>query len=545
MTNPTTAAARYTSLARPREAFLRRARAASRLTIPALVPPIGHGSENVLPTPHQGLGAQGVNNLASKLLLSLFPPTTPFFRLRTNDPFALEQLGSKIQTEVEETLVRIERLVHAEVDVMALRVKLFEALKHLLVAGNAAIELSPDGTSRVYGLDQYVALRSPHGGLDLLIIREVLSADNLPQVIEDMVASTQALHQPDTTGQSAVERGVSGLNRQLVDVFTTVEWDDAAEAYRIHQELADGRRIPETAGKYPKDKLPFMVLRYAPIDGEDYGRGMVEEVLGDLVTLEGLMRAIIEASAASSRMLFLVDPAGAAVAEDLDQAPNGAFRMGRASDVSALQVNKHADLQVAFTTAQRVETRLMRAFLLNTAVQREAERVTAEEIRFVAQELESTLGGVFSVLSQELQLPLVTQIMDRMTREKRIPKLSTKTVRPTVVTGIEALGRGQELQKIAVFAASAQQIVGPEGLAQYVNARALLGQLAAAAGLDTSELIKSQEEVDAERQQAQRMAMLQQFGPDAIKAFGPALSERMGLGVQPEEPEPPPATPAQ
>ncbi|WP_416142518.1 portal protein [Escherichia coli] len=47
----------------------------------------------------------------------------------------------------------------------------------------------------------------------------------------------------------------------------------------------------------------------------------------------------------------------------------------------------------------------------NSAVQRTGERVTAEEIRYVASELEDTLGGVYSILSQELQLPLVRVLL--------------------------------------------------------------------------------------------------------------------------------------
>ena len=69
-------------------------------------------------------------------------------------------------------------------------------------------------------------------------------------------------------------------------------------------------------------------------------------------------------------------------------------------------MQKFNDFRVAQESAQKIEERLAAAFLLNSSVQRDAERVTAEEVRFMAQELESTLGGVYSVLSQEFQLPL-------------------------------------------------------------------------------------------------------------------------------------------
>jgi hypothetical protein len=71
----------YTTLSADRWSFLDRARTASQITIPSLLPEQGHTGSSILPTPYQSIGAEGVNNLASKLLLSLLPPNSPFFRL--------------------------------------------------------------------------------------------------------------------------------------------------------------------------------------------------------------------------------------------------------------------------------------------------------------------------------------------------------------------------------------------------------------------------------------------------------------------------------
>jgi len=425
------------------------------LTIPSLLPPQGHNNHSTLPTPFQGLGAQGVNNLASKLLLSLLPPSQPFFRLVPTDPRAVSEAGPTAKTEIEEGLASMERSVASELETMALRVKVFEALKHLIVTGNVLLHIDPEDGSRVLTLGQYVARRDPMGFLERLIVKEVLSRDNLPEEVEEALASPEgAPHQPLSQSEPYSGSGVSvgtGPGRDLVDLYTVMEWDDDAEQYVLHQEVMGGRMVGEFQ-RFPERLNPYRVLRYATIDGEDYGRGLVEEIIGDLVSLEGLMRAIVEAAALTSRILYLVDPAAAATADDLDTAPNGSFRVGRLTDVSVLQTNKGADLQVSFAAVQRIENRLERAFLLNTAVQRQAERVTAEEIRYVAQELESTLGGVFSVLSQELQLPIVELVMHYLAAAGKIAKLPPKAVRPTIVTGIEALGRGQELNKMAVFA---------------------------------------------------------------------------------------------
>lgn len=540
------AARAYAEWHHVREPYLARARDAARLTIPSLVPPLGTSPFSHLITPYQGLGAQGVNNLASKLLISLFPPTQPFFRLVPTDPEALRLAGDKVQGEVEEGLTRMERIVAAEFETMALRVKLFELLKHLLVSGNGVLHVQPDGSSRTIPLEQYVARRDPMGWLECLIVKESLDRDALPENLRGIVASKGQAHDPlrgaTSDPSDPVRRGQAG--RDTVDLYTCVDWDPDTEKYRLHQEI-DGQVVPDVHGLYKPNLLPFLVLRYATIDGEDYGRGMVEELLGDLVSLEGLMKAIVEAAAISARCVGLVDPAGAATADDLNRAPNGAYVVGRATDVTYPPINKGGDLQVAFAAVQRIEDRLNRAFLLNTAVQRQAERVTAEEIRYVAQELESTLGGVFSVLSQELQLPLVEMVRDRLVKQKRIQDLPDRSVRAAIVTGVEALGRGQELARINVATQATQAVVGPEQLNAYLNVRTLIGAIFSAAGVDTTGLIRSEEEVAAANQQAQRMAMIQQLGPDVIKTVGPGVAERMGLGAGQGQPqEPPPSKPA-
>ena len=93
-------AKRYSQLESDRDSFLERAREAAELTIPYLMPPEGHTGSTVYKTPFQGIGARGVNNLASKLLLSLVLPNSPFFRLSIDD-FDLAALGDAGRGAVE------------------------------------------------------------------------------------------------------------------------------------------------------------------------------------------------------------------------------------------------------------------------------------------------------------------------------------------------------------------------------------------------------------------------------------------------------------
>ena len=145
-----------------------------------------------------------------------------------------------------------------------------------------------------------------------------------------------------------------------------------------------------------------------------------------------------------------------------------------------------------------------------------AERVTAEEIRLVTQSIERQLGGAFSLLSQELQLPLVNRMMTRLQKKKKLPKLPKKFISPAIITGIEALGRGNDLNRLDFFLQGMAQTIGPEAIGQFVNLREYIKRRATALGIDTLGLIKSEEELMAEMQQAQQDAVVQQFGGQAM-----------------------------
>jgi malic enzyme len=256
------------------------------------------------------------------------------------------------------------------------------------------------------------------------------------------------------------------------------------------------------------------------VDGEDYGRGYIEQYYGDLVSLESLSKSIVEAAAASAKVLFMVNPVGTTRPKKLAQSPNGAIVEGNAGDVTVLQVNKAADLSVALQTMGQINERLSYAFLLTEASIRNAERVTAEEVRLVTQSIERQLGGIYSLLSQEFQLPLVQRIMDRLIKTKKMPKINKDFITPTIVTGIDALGRGNDLNRLDIYLQGIAQILGPGGLQQYIDFREYMNRRAAALGIDTAGLVKSEEQIAQEQQMAMQQQLLQQMGPQAAQTMG-------------------------
>jgi hypothetical protein len=255
--------------------------------------------------------------------------------------------------------------------------------------------------------------------------------------------------------------------------------------------------------------------------------------MGDLRSLEALTQAIVQGSAASAKVLFMVRPNGTTKSKDLSKAPNGAFVNGDANDVSTLQVQKSGDFRVALETMRMINDRLASAFLLNSSVQRAAERVTAEEVRYMAQELETALGGVYSILSQEFQLPLINLLLNTLVKQGKMPKMPKDSVKPTVVTGIEALGRGQDLNKLATFLQYLQPL-GAEVIASEMNLNDYIDRLAASLGIDTSGLIKSEEQ-KAQEQAMQQQMMQQQMEQQAAMGAAQAAAPQIAKGAMEAE----------
>ena len=75
MSNEGNCQARFELLAAEREVYLTRARECATLTIPTLIPASGSGKNSNFPTPYQGVGARGVNNLAPSCCSPCSRPT--------------------------------------------------------------------------------------------------------------------------------------------------------------------------------------------------------------------------------------------------------------------------------------------------------------------------------------------------------------------------------------------------------------------------------------------------------------------------------------
>lgn len=493
--NVETAKSRYAKMENDRRPYTDRAEKCAKYTIPMAFPKATDSSSTNYETPYQSIGARGVNNLTSKLMLALFPPNAPFFRLALGDD--VEQAlsdDSNTKQQWEEALAKIERKITSYMETHQIRTTANEALLQLVIAGNALVFLPPaEGGMRIYRLNNYVVSRDGIGNVLEIIAKESVAYGALPQEAQSAIGETGTIEAD-----------------KAYDVYTHTYLEE--DTYKSYQEI-EGNIITGSEQEYPRDKSPWIALRLKKMDGESYGRSFVDEYLGDLKVLEALSKSVAQVAAVASNILYLVNPNAVTRISELSKAQSGDFIRGKIEDIQVLQANKTSDLQITQNAIQNIEARLSYAFLLNSAVQRNAERVTAEEIRYVARELEDTVGAIYSILAQEFQLPLVKRFMVQMTKEGAIPDLpqGAQGVEPLIVTGIEALGRGHDLTKLDTFIRYAQ--VFPEAFQTSVKQGEILRQIATALGIESSAVVKTDEEIQQEQQQAMQMQMAQQAIP--------------------------------
>ena len=122
-------------------------------------------------------------------------------------------------------------------------------------------------------------------------------------------------------------------------------------------------------------------------------------------------------------------------------------------------------------------------------------------------ELEQQLGGLFSLLTVEFLVPYLNRIMLVLQRRNELPKIDKSIVRPQIVAGVNALGRGQDRESLTAFITTIAQTLGPEALMQYIVPTEAIKRLAAAQGIDYLNLVKSESTIEDERAAAQDASM--------------------------------------
>lgn len=488
--------------------------------------------------PWNGIGQRGCNNLAAKLLMAILPPTEAFFRF-TLDPVEMEKREAEMlsagateddvataKSEIELSLNKLELSILRSIETSNDRVMVHEALMHLIVSGNCLMHIAEDGLL-VYPMNRYVLLRDPTGEPLCAVVCETMAVDQLPASIREELKRDK-----DEYGEMFGDDPTPmGQPEKTVDIYTCIKWE--GDRVTWFQEI-NKKEIEGTRGSSSKSISPWLPLRMSSYQASSYGPGYVESAcIADLQTAEALSQAVAECALVSAQVKHLVKPSGVTNAHQLAEAPNGAYVPGNPDDVFTVRTDKGSDINVAFTALQRVEQRLAASFML--AEMRDAERVTAEEVRIQTLQTENALGNVYAILTSEFQAPYIRRRLALYMKKGGMGQLPEGLVQPMVSVGLAGVGRGNDLEKTARFINILQQSIGPEGMAKYINNTELIKRLSSSMGISPLGLVKSEQQIAAEMQQAQQAALQQEVVANP-QGFASAAQTAQEMNTPTEEP---------
>jgi hypothetical protein len=454
-------------------------------TLPYLYPEEDQTPGAEMQHDYQSLGAQAVNHLANKIVMTLFSPGRPFFRLElTPEQSAQLQEAGLSAADIEVLTGKVERQSMRNMEKVNLRTSVIMALKNLIVLGNTLIYFPPETggqqKSQVYSLHDYRVRRDLSGTVIQIITRDRRVCSTLPEDLREACLSKG--HKDD----------------DKIELYTGITRQSDGK-YFVKQEIDEIAVVDTSHGIYPEADLPWLALTWNLVRGEDYGVGLVEEYSGDFSVLSQLSESVLNLASIAADIKILVNPMGQTDVDTLNQSESGTYLYGLPDDIAYLQLERMQDFQFVSGIMDSYSRRIGSAFLMNSQVTRDAERVTAEEIRLQANELESSLGGVYSRLAEEMQQPLARMLI--ATVDSELTKIE-----PVILTGVESLSRNSEheqmmlfLNDLTMFASIPPEMVGELKLPDLARI------LATNRGIESDKFIKSDAEKKAEQEAAQEM----------------------------------------
>jgi hypothetical protein len=495
---------RYAKLAMTRDHYVTRARHYASLTIPSILPPSGHNESQILPETYQSFGAKAVSNLAAKLMLSLLPPGASSFKMSVPPKVVLESGELTVPPEIHKQLTQVEDLINAKIETLKWRRPTFTTLTHLIVTGNMLEVINPDGGLVLYRLDQFVCLRNSRGQVLEIIACEKVRRESLPDQFKR--SGVQGDYKPD----------------EEVELYTLYKPVDET-SYEVQQDLNTTtiKTLKTYTGVIPANAIPWSL-----VPGEHYGRPHVEVHFADLRALDHYAKSETEGFAMASRNVILVRPnaAGGNLRKRIQAARNGDVISGSPDDAAPFQFANGAQLTATSAAIERITRGIASAFMMTGELRRDAERVTAFELRQLAQEIEIALGGAQTVLSSEMMNWRLRKLFEIMRNQSEVPALQDGAVDMTVTTGLEALGRDETINKVRL----AFELLGAanqyqQAISDYIKFDAILTPGMSALGFASA--IRTAAEVEERQAQLQEQQAMQQMAVAATAPVAQAVAQ--------------------
>lgn len=440
----------------------------------------------ILQRDFQSMGAMLVNSLTAKLSKLLFPVGLSFFRLKDTrelrsslndlDPSLRKKEPAEFENEASQALMS-----------QAGYAQIHQLIKTLIVTGNALV-VRRNSRLLVYTPNNFSVLRDQDGTVLECILKETMSYQSAPDVIKDL------------------PRFQNKKPQDTVELYTRVHRLNDGR-YEVAQQCQD---IPVWGPEiYAKNLCPYIPVVWSLVNGDSYGHGIVEDYAGDFAKLSMLSEALSKYEIDVCKVVNLVKQGSGSDVDALAQASIGDWVQADPDCVSKFQGGNHMLIKALLQDLAVITQRLSIAFMYSSNV-RDAQRVTAEEIKQKVAEADQALGGVYSQLSKELHAPLAYLLLAQ-TYGAFAALIAGDRVKVQIITGTAALGRAGDTQRL-LQATQVLSVLVPalQQISKRFNIEKIVDQTLTNYGVSLKEIMKTQEELQAEADaQMQQLNMLQ------------------------------------
>ena len=489
----------YEQKSTKRKAYEDRAKDIAELTLPYLIRADG-ASES---TPLSDLNSQSfsgrcVNTLKAKMGMALMPPATSSFRLQPSSEVLMQlEMSDQEMSDMNTIISGATNVINKELEAQQIRESLFNVIAQLIVVGSCIVEKIENDGIIIHTLKNFVVDLDRRGRPLAICIRETLKRMDLPDNI------------------------TPAEEKEEYELFTMVYRDAESKDKWVLKQDIEGELVGDEKS-YNNVNLPYKYLGWTWMSGDYCHRPFSEDYFKDMENIDALSQLMSDGSlVAGKNIIFVNERGGRTRKRDVADSANGDIVDGSAEDVTMFQSQKGQDMRVVSDHLSTLKRELAASFLLNESATRDAERVTAEEVRFMAQELEtSSLSGIYSKLSSEWSEWIIQMVINEL-------KYDFQTLEPNIITGLDALGRSAEMQKLDGAMTRLSQLE----LMTWIKESELVSRILVQQGIDMTNLVKTPDEKATEEQQAQQ-AQAQQMAKESLAGSTGNIAQQAVKGEQ-------------
>lgn len=441
-----------------------------------------NGRQQAVRRDFQSVGAMLANHLASKIASLLFPSTQSFFRLdaAVNTAAMADAMAMDVK-ELASGLAELENTAYRRIFLRSSYHQLVHTMKLLICTGNCLLYRDSENTNmHAYSLRQYSLLRDGSGKVLDIVLKERTTVGQLPEAVQAAFYAGR-----DKYDAVCLYTRVRREPRTVTDVFVVTQQVDSY-ALDVHEEYAEA-------------VCPYIPVTWNLVTGENYGRGLVEDYAGDFAKLSELSEALALYEIEACRVLHMAAPGSQADIDSMADQESGAWVAGDPTKVEAYEAGDYNKILALTADLEQIFQRLAPAFMYGGNV-RDAERVTAEEIRTQAEEANQSLGGVYSVIADNLHIPLA-HILCAEVNPEFVSEIIAGGLTLSVLTGVAALGRSADVNKLLQVAQVLATVIPVfTQSSQRLDPERVISKVFEGFGLNLEDYTHTEEELQAKQQ---------------------------------------------